>query len=84
MAGEPPSLPASVDLVLDGGLGPLTLASESLKFGVFGRWCSKIRMIAARCVPASTASTDPFAQLVAVDLTSRPVTLSSFGPPPEP
>lgn len=50
----------------------------------FGRCCSKMPMMAARCVPASTASNDPFAQSVAVALTSKPVTLSSFGPPPEP
>lgn len=40
--------------------------------------------MAERCVPASTASIDPLAHLVAVDRTNSPVTLSSLGPPPEP
>lgn len=35
-------------------------------------------------MPASTARTEPLAQLVAVDLTKIPVTLSSLGPPPAP
>lgn len=50
----------------------------------FGRCSAKILIIAARCMPASTAKTDPFDHCVAVDLTRRPVTLSSVGPPPAP
>ena len=49
-----------------------------------GKCSSKILMIAARCVPASTAKMEPFVQLVAVERTSKPVTLSSLGPPPAP
>ena len=49
-----------------------------------GKCSSKILMIAARCMPASTARREPFDQFEAVDLTRRPVTLSSVGPPPAP
>ena len=49
-----------------------------------GRCSSSILMIAARCIPASTASTEPFCHPVHVDRTKRPVTLSSVGPPPAP
>lgn len=41
-------------------------------------------MMAAKCTPASTANKERFAHCVAVDLTSKPVTLSSEGPPPAP
>ena len=84
MAEEAAPLSWIVGLSLDEVLDPLPAAPGSLGFEVFGRFWSRMRMMAARCVPASTASTDPFAQLVAVDLTSRPVTLSSLGPPPAP
>ena len=50
----------------------------------FGKCSSKIFIIAARCMPASTAKTEPLDHCVDVDLTSRPVTLSSVGPPPAP
>lgn len=45
---------------------------------------SRMRVIAARCDPASTANKDPFDQFEAVERTRRPVTSSSLGPPPEP
>lgn len=41
-------------------------------------------MITDKCTPASTANKERFAHCVAVDLTSKPVTLSSEGPPPAP
>lgn len=40
--------------------------------------------MAARCEPASTASTEFLAHFAAVERTRKPVTLSSLGPPPEP
>lgn len=49
-----------------------------------GKCCSRIRVIAARCEPASTARTEFLDHLVAVDRTRKPVTLSSVGPPPAP
>lgn len=49
-----------------------------------GSCSSKILIIAARWMPASTASSEPVLQFVAVDLTRSPVTLSSIGPPPAP
>jgi len=45
---------------------------------------ANIRVIAAMCVPASTASNEPLAHPEALDRTRSPVTLSSLGPPPEP
>ena len=50
----------------------------------FGKCSSKIFRIAAKCIPASIAKTEPLDHCVAVDLTRRPVTLSSVGPPPAP
>lgn len=38
----------------------------------------------ARWAPASTARTEPLAQLEAVERTRNPVALSSLGPPDEP
>lgn len=45
---------------------------------------SRIRMIPARWVPASTASNEPLAQAVAVDRMRYPETLPSLGPPADP
>lgn len=59
---------------------------EWLDFGDVARGIcsSKILIIAARWMPASTASSEPALQFVAIDLTRSPVTLSSLGPPPAP
>lgn len=75
---------AAGNLDFDAGLRLRSAGPGGFGTGVFGRCCSRMRIIPERCVPASTASNDPLAQLVAVDLTSRPVTLSSVGPPPAP
>lgn len=53
-------------------------------FEASGKSFVSIRVMAARCEPASTAKTEFLAHLAAVDRTRKPVTLSSFGPPPEP
>jgi hypothetical protein len=53
--------------------------------GVLDDLCvSRISVMAAKWTPASTASKQPFFQPAAVDLARNAVTLSSFGPPPEP
>lgn len=44
-------------------------------------YCSRVRIIPASSVPASTATTEPFDHSVEVERTKRPVTLSSRGPP---
>lgn len=45
---------------------------------------SRIFVMAARWVPASTASNEPLAHPAAVERTRKAVVLSSLGPPPEP
>lgn len=49
-----------------------------------GKCLSSMRVIGAKCEPASTASIEPLAQLLPTERTRKPVTLSSLGPPPEP
>src|SRR5436190_20612526 len=67
--------------------GPSVIASLSdcisPSFSI-GAYRSRVRMIPARSVPPSTATTDPLDHLVAIDRTKRPVTVSSLGPPEEP
>ena len=83
-AGEAAPFPSSTGAARVGVPGSLRNRSDDSCNVARGRCSSRILMIAARCVPASTASTDPFAHRVAVDRTRKPVTLSSHGPPPEP
>lgn len=65
--------------------GPSTNLIGFALFSVFMElWPSRIRDIAARWTPASTASKDPFFQPAAVERTRNAVTLSSLGPPPAP
>jgi hypothetical protein len=49
-----------------------------------GKSFSRMRVIAARWEPASTARTEFLAHFDAVERTRKPVTLSSLGPPPDP
>ena len=76
-----PLLPFDFDLAR---LCPEKGSRGGVRGMAFGKCSSKILIIAAKCMPASTAKTEPFDHCVAVDLTSKPVTLSSVGPPPAP
>jgi hypothetical protein len=49
-----------------------------------GKRCSRILVMAARWVPASTASREPLLHAAAVERTRKAVVLSSLGPPPQP
>lgn len=72
------------------GLGEVSLSSKRTRedVGVFcttvGKCCSRILVMDAKCVPASTARMEFLDHFDAVARTSSPVTLSSFGPPPAP
>jgi hypothetical protein len=48
-----------------------------------GKSSDRMRVIDARCEPASTARTEFFRQHVERDRTRNAVVLSSFGPPPD-
>ncbi len=76
-------LPFDFDLCLPSA-GEIGSASRSGLRMALGICSSRILMITDKCTPASTANKERFAHCVAVDLTSKPVTLSSEGPPPAP
>lgn len=62
------------------GVGALISAGAETS----GRSRSSIRVIEAKCVPASTAKSEFLVHPAAVERIRSPVTLSSLGPPPEP
>lgn len=72
------------------GLGEVSLSSKCTREDVgvlcttVGKCCSRIFVMDARCVPASTARMEFLDHFEAVARTSSPVTLFSFGPPPAP
>jgi hypothetical protein len=78
--GESSSRAAPTPLLFRGFGGGFNWAPSATS----GKSFSRIRVIAARWEPASTARTEFLDHFEAVERTRKPVTLSSHGPPPEP